>query len=460
MAVHHGCVSRGQTGVNNRFCHCRSPRESPWRSAQGNHLPQMHLLIAFHDHRMHKHETQAMPACLGENPDVRLFRLPDAPTAGSTGHSRDTASAGGRQRSGWLIMERTFAFVGCRTTRARNAEGTGISVFEIDPSGGWQHCQTLEPLVNPSFLALSEAQDRLYAVHGDESEVSAYRFDSVSGLLSALNVRSGVGRNPVHVEFSRDGSSLVIAGYATGSLTPVPIASDGSLNSPSLPVVLEGRPGPHRVEQVSSHPHHVPRYSTRFVDSDWYIVPDKGLDTVFAVRWLSDGSSVVKCARAREGAGPRHAAFHPLRPYVYVVNELDSTLTSWLFNHSTGDLTAVNTVSVIPGDYHGWSRAAGIAIAADGRSLYVTNRGHDTIATFCLDPTTCLPTDIAWTPTGGSFPRFLCLGPDGKTLYVANENSHSIVQFLLESGSGRPVATGRRVETGSPVCIVFARFGT
>ncbi|WP_342706096.1 lactonase family protein [Burkholderia arboris] len=356
-------------------------------------------------------------------------------------------------------MERTFAFVGCRTTRARNAEGTGISVYEISPSGSWQHLQTLEPLVNPSFLALNRAQDRLYAVHGDENEVSSYRFDSNSGRLSALNVRSGVGRNPVHLAFSRDGSSLVIAGYATGSLTRVPIASDGSLDSPSLPVVLEGRSGPHRVEQVSSHPHQVPRYSTRMTDSDWYIVPDKGLDTVFAVRWLPDGSSVIKYARAREGAGPRHAVFHHEQPYVYVVNELDSTLTTWSFDASTGDLTAVNTVSVIPEDYHDWTRAAGIAIAADGRTLYVTNRGHDTIATLRLDSVTCLPTDVAWTPTGGLFPRFLCLGPDDKTLYVANENSHSIVQFTLESSSGLPIATGRRVETGSPVCIVFARFG-
>lgn len=354
-------------------------------------------------------------------------------------------------------MARTFAFVGCRTTRERNAKGTGISVYEVYPSGAWQHLQTLEPLTNPSFLTLNKAQDRLYAVHGDENEVSSYRIDPNSSFLSPLNVQTGVGRNPVHLEFSRDGSSLVIAGYATGSLTRVPIAPDGSLDAPSRLVMLEGRAGPHCVEQGSSHPHQVSRYVTRHRNSDWHIVPDKGLDTVFAVRWLDDGTSVVHGARSREGAGPRHAAFHPNRPFVYVVNELDSTLTTWSFDVATGHLDAVNTISVIPGNYHEWTRAAGIAISADGSTVYVTNRGHDTIARLALDSVTSLPTDIQWTSAQGKFPRFLCIGPDGKTLYVANENSHTIVQFALDAESGRLVPTGRRIDTGSPVCIVFAR---
>lgn len=353
--------------------------------------------------------------------------------------------------------ERTLAFVGCRTTRERNAEGRGISVFDVSSSGAWQHLQTLEPLTNPSFLAVNQTQDRLYAVHGDENEVSAYRIDPQSGFLRPLNTQTGVGRNPVHLEFSRDESSLVIAGYATGTLTSIPIAADGSLEAPSRLVILEGRAGPHRVEQGSSHPHQVSRYVTRTIDSDWHIVPDKGLDTVFAVKWLPDGTSVVKAARAREGAGPRHAAFHPDRPFVYVVNELDSTLTSWLFDVTTGHLEAVNTISVIPANCHEWTRAAGIAIAADGRALYVTNRGHDTIARLEIDPSTCLPSNVQWTATQGKFPRFLCTAPDGKTLYVANENAHAIVQFELDPVSGCPVSTGRRIETGSPVCIVFAR---
>ena len=422
----------------------------------------MHLHIAFHDHRMHKHETQAIAACLGENPDVRFPRLSDAPipaAANSGVRCQALALAGKPVRGDRLTMERVIAFVGCRTTRERNGKGTGLCVYEVCPSGAWRHLQTLAPLTNPSFLAVNRTQDRLYAVHGDQNEVSSYRIDPESGFLSPLNLQTGVGRNPVHLEFTRDGSTLVIAGYATGSLSCVPIAADGSLEAPSRLVMLEGRAGSHRIEQVSSHPHQVSRYVTRKVNSDWHIVPDKGLDTVFAVKWLADGTSLVHGTRTREGAGPRHAAFHPEWPFVYVVNELDSTLTTWSLDTATGRLEAVDTIPVIPRNYHGSTRAAGIEISADGSAVYITNRGHDTIARLVLDKCTCLPTDIQWASTLGKHPRFLCIGPDGKTLYVANEDSHSIVQFSLETDFGLPVPTGRRVETGSPVCIVFARIG-
>ncbi|MEX3937016.1 lactonase family protein [Paraburkholderia phymatum] len=354
-------------------------------------------------------------------------------------------------------MPRTFAYVGCRTTRERNAEGTGIGVYAVFASGAWQHVQTLEPLVNPSFLALNRSQDVLYAVHGDGSTVSAYRIDPSSGLLSALNSQSCEGRNPVHLAVSRDGSSLVVAGYATGTATRVALQEDGSLGAPFLPPLeFPGEPGPHGVEQASSHPHHVARYVTRRFDTDWHIVPDKGLDTVFTVRWTGDGSAVVRAARCREGAGPRHAAFHPELPLIYVANELDSTITTLSFDTSTGELMPLKTVSVIPSDFHALTRTAGIAVAPDGRRLYVTNRGHDSVATVQLDEQTGLPHAIDWTSANGQCPRFLCLSPNGREMYVANENSHSIVQYEIDIDTGLPVPTGRVIKTGSPVCIVFA----
>ncbi|WP_321853969.1 lactonase family protein [Paraburkholderia tropica] len=352
-------------------------------------------------------------------------------------------------------MKRTFAYIGCRTTRERNAQGTGISVFEVHSNGIWTHIQTLAPLVNPSFLAIHPDRKTLYTVHGDNESASAFRIDPSTGQISFLNSQSGVGRNPVHLSFSRDGEALIIAGYATGDATRIPISPDGSLKNPATPsITFDGAPGPHRVEQKASHPHHIPRYVTSVCDSTWHIVPDKGLDTVSAVRWLDDGTSVVHSRHAREGAGPRHVAFHPSLPLLYVVNELHSTLTTWSFDPASGALEPLHTSSVIPPNYHDLTRAAAIAIATDGRSLYVTNRGHDSISTITLDEKSGYPIFVEWTPSQGKFPRFLCLGPDEKTLYVANENSHLIVQF--EIGESRvPKPTGRTVSTGSPVCIVF-----
>ncbi|WP_233884845.1 lactonase family protein [Paraburkholderia flagellata] len=352
-------------------------------------------------------------------------------------------------------MSRTFAYVGCRTTRERHAEGTGIGVYQVYASGAWQHRQTLEPLTNPSFLALNRERSTLYAVHGDGETVSAFRVDPQTSMLTLLNSQTGAGRNPVHLEFSRDAAKLVVAGYASGTATPFPLAADGSVEPPQAPLTFDGERGPHRVEQTSSHPHHIARYVTRRFDTDWHIVPDKGLDTVFAVNWSADEKPIVKAARAREGAGPRHAAFHPELPLVYVVNELDSTVTTWSFDPVSGQLEALNTVPTIPPDHHEQSRAAGIVIAPDGQALYVTNRGHDTVATFQLERSNGRLRDVRWVPTRGSFPRFLCIGPDGQTLYIANETSHSIEQFRLDPDSRQPIATGRSIKTGSPVSIVF-----
>ncbi|MFL9908323.1 lactonase family protein [Paraburkholderia sp. RL17-337-BIB-A] len=353
-------------------------------------------------------------------------------------------------------MMRTFAYVGCRTTRERHAEGTGICVYQVHASGAWQHLQTVEPITNPSFLAFSRSRKTLYTVHGDGDAVSAFRVDSRTGLLTLLNSQTGAGRNPVHLDFTRDGTMLAVAGYATGTATLFPLAKDGSLEPPCAPHMFGGEPGPHRIEQSSSHPHFIARYVTERFDTDWHIVPDKGLDTVFAISLAGDVRPAVRAARTREGAGPRHASFHPVLPLVYVVNELDSTLTTWSFDTRTGHLEALHTTSTIPSHHHGFTRTAGIAISPDGRAVYVSNRGHDTIATFQLDVLTGLPGDVHWESTRGQCPRFLCIGPDNQTLYVANENSHSIVQYQLDADSKNPVATGRSIKTGSPVSITFA----
>lgn len=354
-------------------------------------------------------------------------------------------------------MASVFAYVGCRTTRERNASGKGIGVYAVDPqSGAWEQVESFEPLDNPSFLALNVAQDVLYAVHGDGVQVSSFAIDRSTARLSLLNRQPCQGRNPVHLALSRDGNALVVVNYATGSAVQLPIEANGVLGPAASVVDLSGAPGPHRIEQLSSHPHHIARFATRRYNTEWHIVPDKGLDTVFAVKWRGiGGAPAVTAGRSREGAGPRHAAFHPVLPIVYVANELDSTLTAWGFEPLSGALEALHTISVLPCTRHEVSRAAGIAIHPDGRVLYVTNRGHDSIATVELDGTTGMPVKARWTDAQGKCPRFLCLSHDARMLYVANELSDSIVQYLIDASTYIPSPTGRVVQTGNPVCIVF-----
>ncbi|WAL81235.1 lactonase family protein [Pandoraea sp. XJJ-1] len=355
-----------------------------------------------------------------------------------------------------MTMDRQYAYVGCRTTRERDARGKGIGVYSVDSAtGAWSLVDIVPTLDNPSFLALNPDQTVLYTVHGDGDQVSAFRIDASSGRLTPLNSRSCEGRNPVHLDLSKCGRWLAIANYATGNVTRLAIAADGALGEPSTTVALEGSPGPHRTEQASSHPHQIARYSTRQVDSDWHIVPDKALDIVFAIRWQDDGHVQTVANRWRPGSGPRHAAFHPTQPLIYVANELDSTMTTWALNRETGQCTALGTVSLIPGEFDGVNSAAGIAITPSGRTLYVSNRGHDSVATLRLDPVSGRCGAPTWTSTFGQFPRFLCVSPSGRDLYVANERSDAIIQYAIDEDRDAPAPTGVVIETGSPVCIVF-----
>ncbi|MEX3955770.1 lactonase family protein [Trinickia sp. EG282A] len=350
----------------------------------------------------------------------------------------------------------TYAYVGCRTTRARNARGKGISVYRIDSTTGrWEPIEVCPAMDNPSFLALNAQQDRLYAVHGDGSDVSSYCIDHATGRLEMLNTQSCAGMNPVHLALSRDRASLVVSNYATGAVARMPLGADGELLPVASMVNLSGLPGPHRTEQSSSHPHQISRYATVRYNSNWHIVPDKGLDTVFAVQWKENGEPMLMAHRCREGSGPRHAAFHPMSPIVYVANELDSTVTTWRFDVFTGELEPLDTVSTIPRSMHGPTSAAGIAIDPTGRHLYVSNRGHDSVVTFTLDGASGFPKEPRWTDTQGEFPRFICLSPCGDHLYAANERSDTIVQFLRDKVAGNLTPTGRTIHTGSPVCIVF-----
>ncbi|MFJ3055007.1 lactonase family protein [Herbaspirillum sp. NPDC087042] len=351
-------------------------------------------------------------------------------------------------------MTGMLAYTGCRTTRQRNARGKGIGVYAIE-EGRWRLLDIQPTQENPSFLALDAAQAVLYTVHGDGGEVSSFRIDEGSGKLMHLNTVDCLGRNPVHLDFSADGRYLLVANYASGDLARLPILGDGALGTAVKSDILPGTPGPNAQEQGSAHPHFIGRYATAHCSSHWHIVPDKGLDTVFAINWQEHARPVITSCRWRAGSGPRHAAFHPQLPLVYVANELDCTMTVWRFDHDSGELTPLHTVATVPEPARQHSSAAGIVMHPGAHALYVSNRGHDSVCVIALDAASGMPTARSWVSGGGDFPRFITLDPPGHHLYVANERSDSIVQFAVDPGSAALAPTGLIVETGSPVSIVF-----
>ncbi|GJH17293.1 beta-propeller fold lactonase family protein [Caballeronia novacaledonica] len=350
-------------------------------------------------------------------------------------------------------MSQQFAYVGCRTTRERNARGKGIALYKICArTAAWRFVDVFPTADNPSFLALNRAQTFLYTVHGDGEQASSFRVDPESGRLIHVNTVSCNGRNPVHLAFSKDEAWLNIANYATGNVTRIPVEADGSLGSSNDVMTFTGIPGPHSKEQKGSHPHHISRYQTSTANTDWHIVPDKGIDSVSAVRWLSNGTCEVVSQSWSAGSGPRHAAYHPKLPLVYVANELDSTMTVWNFDAESGKLTPRGTVSVLPPDFGGESSAAGIVITADAKQLFVSNRGSNTVATIALDDAG-MPGPADWTACFGDFPRFIALDRENKHLFVANERTDTIIEFDVTPWGLKP--TGQVIKTGSPVCIVF-----
>ncbi|ELS51116.1 lactonase family protein [Streptomyces viridochromogenes] len=361
---------------------------------------------------------------------------------------------------------RTVAYVGSRTTAAREGRGKGIEVYDVSPAGGdWTLLQTVE-LDNPTFLAVDRTQRYLYAVHGDFTYVSAYRIAPETRLLTPLGRQETGGRNPVHLAVDPSNRFLVVANHSSGTVATLPLLDDGGVGPVADVLSFPGTPGPHHTEQTGAKPHHVP-FSP---DGRFIVVPDKGLDRVFAVTLDAESGKLapgpVPSVAAREMAGPRHIAFHSNLPYAYTIDELRSTVTAYRWDAERGALEALQIVSSTEPSMTGDSRGGEIAVSPDGRFVYASNRSGagdstpggpapDSIGIFAVSVRTGTLRPVEWTSTAGIRPRFFCFGPDGRRLYAANERSHTIVAFDIDRDSGRLRPTGQVVRTGSPVCVLF-----
>jgi 6-phosphogluconolactonase (cycloisomerase 2 family) len=308
---------------------------------------------------------------------------------------------------------------------------------------------------DPSFVIVDRQGRCLYSAHGDGTQATAYQIDPATGRLTVLNWQPTGGRNGVHLAIDATGRFLVLANYASGTVAVLPINQDGSLGERSDLTTLSGTPGPHRTQQEASHPHHCPFDRTgRFI-----VVPDKGFDKVFVFRLDPTHGTLVAGTppdvASRAGAAPRHVDFHPTQPYAYVINELDSTIAVYHFDPEKGTLKPIQVHTTLPSSYTGNNTGAEIAVAASGRFVYASNRGHDSVAIFAIDQSTGLLTSIGWEPTQGRTPRYFGIDPSGTHLYAANQNSDNVVIFRIDTASGKLTPTGEIVKVGSPSTIAF-----
>jgi 6-phosphogluconolactonase (cycloisomerase 2 family) len=352
------------------------------------------------------------------------------------------------------MTQTCFAYVGSYTEPERGGRGNGITVYKVDRrTGAFRPVQRVSQLENPSFLTVSQDGRHLYAVHGDRTHATSFLVDRDTGKLTVLNRQPTGGYNPVRLALDPTGRFLVVANYTTDSVCALPVKSDGSLGPYSKLTAVGGELGPHKTQQRGMYPHDIPLDP----QGRFFYVPCKGGDCVISYRLDTQRRQLVETSRvaARPGAGPRHIAFHPRRPLAYVLNELDSTITTYRQDGKTGKLTPLHVVRSTPADFTAYSTGAEIAVDRAGRHAYVTNRGHDSVGVFAIDPRAGTLSPKQFVPTKGGVPRFFCFDPDERFLYVANQGGHSIIAYRV-GRDGKLSSTAVRLRVGSPACIVFS----
>lgn len=355
-------------------------------------------------------------------------------------------------------LDGELLYVGTYTDDGRS---DGIYLVHMEPgSGQLRLVGSAKAGANPSFLASHPNGRVLYVVsevgkynNRATGAVSAFTIARETGALTKLSEQPSEGTGPCYVSVDKGGRVVLVANYDGGSVALLPIQPDGML-APATSVVKHTGNGPIADRQGEPHAHCIiTDPSNRFA-----LAADLGADRVFVYRLDLDRNSLrhIEGADAvmRAGAGPRHIAFHPTLPLVFVANELDSTVATLRFDAERGVLSPIDTRSTLPPGWTGTNYPADIHVAPSGRTLYVSNRGHNSIAVFSVATTGALTLDQV-VSTDGDWPRNFSLDPTARWLLIANQKSNSIVVFGRDEESGRLTPTRQRIALPSPVCLRF-----
>lgn len=304
-------------------------------------------------------------------------------------------------------------------------------------------------ITNPSFLAVHPNGKNLYAVgEGKGGTVTAFSIDRSSGKLNQLNAESSKGAGPCYVSVDKTGKNVLIANYGGGSIAVLPVdPKDGKVREASAFIEHKGSSvNPKRQSKAFAH------CIKLSPDNRYALASDLGMDQVLVYAFDANAGTLKLTSEGKlaPGTGPRHFAFHPNGKMVYVIGELDSTVTAFAWN--AGQLYERQKISTLPADFKGDNTTAEIVAHPNGKWLYGSNRGHDSIARFAIDKEGKLKL-VDNTPTGGQIPRNFNLDPSGNWLIAANQKTDNIIVLQIEKGSGKLTPTGDAVEVGSPVCI-------
>jgi 6-phosphogluconolactonase len=355
-----------------------------------------------------------------------------------------------------LTLKPLAVYVGTYT----GGESEGIYRFTMDPASG----ETTAPQLaasseSPSFLALHPGGRFVYAVNetddfggGTTGAVSAFAIEPGTGALRLLNQQPSQGAHPCHLVVDEAGKNVLVANYTSGTVAVLPIRPDGGLGAPTDVRVHAGT-GPNASRQERPHAHGLAfDPAGRFV-----LAADLGADRVFAYGF--DGAAGILTPREpsalpEPGSGPRHVAFHPSGRFFYAINELVSTVSLFRYPAGEGEWRPEQTVSTLPDGFQGKSSTAELLLSPDGRFLYGSNRGHDSLAVFSVDSGTGRLSPAGHVAAGGTTPRHFTVDPTGRWLLVANQGSDEVVVLRRDPGTGLASPVGAPLAVSKPVCLL------
>jgi 6-phosphogluconolactonase len=341
--------------------------------------------------------------------------------------------------------------------------GNGIFVCELDrKTGRLSPAKLAAEAVNPSFLAIHPSRRFVYAVgemndfdRNRSGAVSAFAVNPKTGQLKLINQQSSGGPGPCHLVVDATGNNVLVANYGGGSVACLPLKQDGSLIKASTFIQHEGSSiNPRR--QQGPHAHSI----NLDAGNRFAVAVDLGLDKVLVYRFDAKKGTLTPndppFVSVKPGGGPRHFAFHPSGKFAYTNNEITLTLTAFGYDAKQGVLNELQTLSTLPAGTptKGFSTAE-VRVHPTGKFVYVSNRGHNSIAIFTVDLKTGQLTAAGHESTRGETPRNFNLDPTGRFLLAANQSTNNVVVFRINRKTGQLTATGSEIKVPSPVCIRF-----
>jgi len=354
-----------------------------------------------------------------------------------------------------------FAYTASYTTESkaynRYPAGDGVHVYRVE-GDRWTEIQTVREH-DPAFIAFGRDKRALYVAQSASpgsalTGIVAYAVDRETGLLSKMARQIDLKR-PICCLSVHPGGAYMAAADFKGNIFAIRLGQDGALEEVTDTVTLEGKLGPLTETQKCPRPHHIPFD----LDGNYLVIPDKGLDVVHVYRLDVETGRFqqVEQVPIRPASCARHIAFHPDRRHVYMAAEFTSKVYVFDYDAPTGHLTMRQIVSSERSTYCGtYCKNSELCVHPNGKYLYVSNRGDDTIAVFAVDPETGMLSPVGWEETRGEIPRYFCLDDGGERMYVGNQKSGTVAVFSVDGGSGALRWTGRSIPVPCPTWILFS----